>query len=326
MLYKKDFPFATGWSLEIDLVSDLQEVLYKRMIAEGLKNVDKERALFQYFNTDKRFIRCTPRKVYRSKEFTCPEGYEKALENFVAKVERGENLTPFLSTTVKDASFNDGLLNDWNIHHFHLTNRFNEDGTAKRSDYEIFAYVTDTDMYMIQVYLHKDQLNYWHKEMIAIIYSNWPELIEKYRLKDVRCTTERLDDEGHKAIRNSHITTPIELDENRVFARIGGGYTADGSSAEAMRLADRWHNQLRLIQILIADNMDDLSEAITQVSGINTDMYDIKLLWIEGNTEFTFGDRNHQVIVQLNVKESRWRVCKPIDVFGFDFVYRTIDA
>ena len=130
----------------------------------------------------------------------------------------------------------------------------------------------------------------------------------------------------YKAIRDSHITTVVELDENRVFARIGGGYAADGSSAEAMRLADRWHNQLRLIQILIADNMDDLSEAITQVSGINTDMYDIKLLWIEGNTEFTFGDRNHQVIVQLNVKESKWRVCKTIDVFGFDFVYRTIDA
>ena len=207
----------------------------------------------------------------------------------------------------------------------HLTNQFDGD-TAKRSNYQIYAYVTDTDMYMIQVYPHKDPLNYYHKEMLRIVYSNWPELIEKYRLKDVSCVTERLDEEGYKAIRKSHCTTPVELEENQVFAMIGGGYASDGSSLEAKRSADYWHNQLKLIQNLFVDNMDDLSEVITQVSGINTDKYVIKLLWIEEDTEFTFGDCNHQVIVQLNVKELRWRACKPIDVFGFDFIYSTMDA
>ena len=77
----------------------------------------------------------------------------------------------------------DDLLNDWNIYHFHLTKRFREDGFAKRSDYQIFAWVTADCIYMIQIYPHKEAHLYTKKELLKIIEENWPELLKPHHIK-----------------------------------------------------------------------------------------------------------------------------------------------
>lgn len=139
MKYSSNLLRLVAWNLDIDLVSDMQTMLYKKLVKAGYRNVNLDRALYQYFNVQKRMVSRRSRKVHISKEFKCPELYEVALDNFVMKVESGDSLLPFLSNKLLDASYSDGMLNDWNIYHFHLTNRFNKDGWAKRSDYELFT-------------------------------------------------------------------------------------------------------------------------------------------------------------------------------------------
>lgn len=69
---------------------------------------------------------------------------------------------------------------------------------------------------------------------------------------------------------------------------MGVGYMSDGSSGEVLRASDFWNNQLRKIQEMLKENMDILCET------------------------------NRQVIIQLNMKEEYWRVCRPAEVFGLE--------
>lgn len=327
MRYSSNLLKPIAWNLEIDLVADMQTMLYDRLVKAGYRNVDLDRALYQYFNVQKRMIACRPRKLHKSKEFMCPELYEEALDDFEKKVKRGASLMPFLSNKLFDASYSDGMLNDWNIYHFHLTKRFNEEGWAKRSDYELFAYVTGTDMYLLQVYEHKDPLLYWRRELVRILNDNWPELLDKFHLKEVRGLTEEFDDEQYKQLREAHVTTLIELGENQVFGMIGGGYMSDGSSGEALRAADFWHNRLKIIENFLVENMDILCGLMKQVSESDTKEYKIKLLWVDSEHEFTFCELIRHVIIQLNTKDGYWRACQPFEVFGFEKSYvRELDV
>ncbi len=99
--------------------------------------MDKENVIRQYWNMEKRLIQRKPRKVVYSAEFRCPEEYERALAEFEERVKKGGNLHPFMSDKILKSSYNDLLLNDWNIYHFHLTGRFRDDGFAARNKYEM---------------------------------------------------------------------------------------------------------------------------------------------------------------------------------------------
>ncbi|MBQ3165674.1 MAG: hypothetical protein IJC02_14285 [Lachnospiraceae bacterium] len=103
------------WNLDIDLLSDMQIMSYERMVKAVYKNINLDKALYQYFNVQKRIIECSPRKVHKSNEFTCLELYEVAINNFEKKVKSGEALLPLLGNKLLDASYSDGMLNDWNI-------------------------------------------------------------------------------------------------------------------------------------------------------------------------------------------------------------------
>ena len=151
--------------------------------------------------------------------------------------------------------------------------------------------------------------------MVKIIDDNWPELLDKFHLKDVCRLTEQFNDEEYKKLREAHISTFVELGENKVFGMIGGGYMSDGSSGEALRASDFWHNHLKRIQKIIVENMDMLCGLIGQVSECKSKEYKIKLLWIDSEKEFTFCELQHHVIIQLNMKDGYWRACKPFEVF-----------
>lgn len=121
------------------------------------------------------------RKVVYSKELRCPKGYEQALKELARKIELGEDINPFLSTSREKTDAKDPLLYDWNIHHLHLTRRYHSNGRPKRSSYLLFVRCTDSTMYFIQIYPH--QSNPFVKgELQEIVAHNWPELLLPFPL------------------------------------------------------------------------------------------------------------------------------------------------
>lgn len=324
MEYKSFLGESVEWELKIDLVKDLQNYIYQILCKKGFKDIDPNNALYQYFNLQKKQVISKKRKIHKSKEFLCPLGYELILKQFEDKVLNGESLLPYMSKKYKNASYNDGLLNDWNIYHFHLSNTFEKDGMATRSDFQLFAYVTENDMYFIQVYRHNAPQLYCKRELIEIINSNWSELLEDFQLKGVCGLKESLSDEQYKKMRKANISMVVELEDNRVYGLIGGGYASDGSSLQAIRESNYWCNRMREIQKIIKTNINILSTVIEKMSMCKFTSYDINLLWIDNADEVTLCEINNHVIIQINIKDGYFRVCYPWEVFGFDVLFKRI--
>lgn len=316
MKYRGNAELKVGWEISIDLVNDMQNIAYQLLQRSGYKDVDAKRALYQYYNLERRIVSNHKRVIHKSRQFTCPEGYEEALSMLEQKVREGESLLPYMSEKWKMASYNDDLLNDWNLYHFHLTKRFREDGTAKRSDYEIIAYVTETDMYFLQVYRH--MMAYHKYELIEIMKDNWPDIIEQYRLKDVIELVNRPTEEEYRQLRKAHVSCFVQLEDKSVYGLIGGGYMSDGSSGAALRESDYWLNLVRKVQDVIVANANVFSDAIGRFCKKTLAKYEIRLLWFESKDKVTLAETNNHVIIQIDYQKGYLRICNPWEVFEIE--------
>lgn len=299
------------WSLKMDFINDLEFFMKKEMQRAQANPSNTRSILYQYFNMQKRLIAVRPRKVVYSQEFQCPEEYKCALSEFENDVRAGKNLNKYQSDKIRRPEITDDLLNDWNIVHFHLSRRFRNDGFAKRSDYQIFTWITDTCVYMIQIYHHRENFLYCKQEFLKIVEKNWPELLEAHRLKEVTSLAEQFDDEQYEKIREAHATTFVQLGENRVYGLLGGGYMSDGSSGEAVRNADYWHNRMKLCEELIRMHMSFISQVIQEQRDYNGYTYHIKLLGLpESSDKIRTLEVETQMGIELLLSERRMRVFK----------------
>ena len=209
MIYKNPIPVSVPWSLDIDLNRDLAFLMNASLKRRGIQTGQRD-PVYEYFNFIKRTVAVRPRRIVRSEEFHVPPEYEKALEYFENDVKTGRDLNKYLSEAILQPAKSDELLYDWNIVHFHLTKRFREDGFAKRSDYQIFAWVAEDCLYMIQIYPHdsrKEPFLYAKQELVRIVERNWPQLLEPYRIPGASELTEKLDDETYDRIHKAHAIT-----------------------------------------------------------------------------------------------------------------------
>ena len=304
------------WKLDVALKEDYKENLFQNMLRLGIKDIDRDNVIRQYWNMQKRLISDRPRRVVYSKEFHCPEEYERALAEFEERVRKGGNLHPFMSDKILKSSYNDLLLNDWNIYHFHLTRRFRDDGFAARNKYEIFAYVTDDAFYMVQIYLHSEDHLYSKQEMVRIIRDNWPGLLERFHLNGVSCLSEKVDDSSYEMLRKAHISTMVELGENEVYGMIGGGYASNGYSVEALRKADFWEKRLEVFQNIVVDNAGIILKTIEENFDVCSNPYmNIKLLWMDHADKVTLAEKIRNLVIQIDVKANFIRICEPYEVF-----------
>ena len=239
-------------ALKIDLVKDYEEMLNMNMISMGYDIKPNGYSSTDYHKAMKKLISSVPRTIYYSEEFSCPKAYKEALSKLENSIKKGENLIPYMSKRVMDPGFNDGLLNDWGIHHFHLNVKKEEDSIfIKRSDWLLLAYINEQSAYFIGVYPHRKPHLWSHINLVEIMDKNWPEVIEKYKLEGFLKLDTKLDDKSYAKLRRSNLLTLVEVGEGKVYGMIGGGYASNGSSIEAVRTSDYWVNYLRKIEILI---------------------------------------------------------------------------
>ena len=205
-----------------------------------------------------RRIEPTPRRVHFSDELhgslgklareTNAEQREKALEAwrtvfFIRHLlVKGQNVTRFLSEkAAQNLTFSDGLLWDFGMYHFHLNRKLDasESGFVERSDYLLFAVITQEDAFFVDVRLHRDpeHLGWVRQDLLRIVHSNWPELTESKVLRGVE--GDVLTDREIKALRKKNLNHVVQLGNNAI-APIGGGMTPAGSSL----LCQLWGSKL----------------------------------------------------------------------------------
>ena len=177
---------------------------------------------------------------------------------------KGENVNGFLSKNIMHATgkqSKDGLLWDFGMHHFHLRKDIQSSYFVCRSDYLLFSIITQDHAYFVDVRPHRDpqNLGWVRQDLLKIVHSNWPELIEANILRGVQETV--LTDGQKQELRRKNLNHIYNVGGHAV-APLGGGTMADGSSTLCKFVAMRLLHELRRHQSYFDTQSSDLRSAL----------------------------------------------------------------
>jgi|GEM_PF-5892401 hypothetical protein len=183
-------------NLELDFSPDVKDItnkmkegigiILRKLIEESGYRYNKKNSLktsrdviHMFFTMEKRIPAKRPRIVHRAKDFVCPDKYQKGLDQLIEKFERGDDLYPYLTKTIRALDFSDGLLFDWDMYHFHLGETI-EKGFITRTKHILYAIVKDDDVYLIIIAPHgkdiEDHIAWSNIDLVQIAHDNWPNI------------------------------------------------------------------------------------------------------------------------------------------------------
>lgn len=205
-----------------------------------------------YFTMARRLV---PRKKYRvieAKGFTVPEDVKDGYGLLKQKFLEGTDVTPHLHKAIVDTEGKDAMLFDWGIHHFHLGTTM--DGNfIERTGNVLYAVISQDTVYAIGINQH----GHWaDKEMLDIINTNWPALLDDYRLPAGTQPTYVPTNKEIKKLRSANINLFIQLADDSCVMGRGGGLTGCGSNAECMRHAINIKRHLSKAEDEILEQLD----------------------------------------------------------------------
>jgi len=245
---------STAPNIKIYLYSDWIEILRGLLHAGGFKTNPKDtqfEVAVKYFNLKLREITPEPRTVYKAKAFSHDAKYQKAIYEIERKASSGESLTPHLSKFFLDPSYNDSLLNDWGLHHLHLSTKIGPAGFTERTGPLLFTHVLPGAFYMVAVLPHGSWTN---RRLLEEMLKNWPQLLARYELKGAIGLQHHVTEKEHAQLRKGHIQTILQLSDNKAYTSIGGGVATDGTNIRVVMAHDRWANYIWEIEKAVKAN------------------------------------------------------------------------
>lgn len=214
---------------EVPFQKEFAELLEQRMKAAGVKakSSKSEDIIIQYITLVKRIISPCPRKLLLAKDFECPSELKNGWDIFRTKVEAGDDINPYQSTTMKRKGYTDLMLSAWQIHHFHLGETLQPSGYIQRTGKILYAMVKEDVILALKI----DEHNHWSdKELLDIAHVNWPELTSDW---DVDANPEvDFSSEDIGKLRQAHVNVITRRADGT--STLGGyGITSAGTSVEA---------------------------------------------------------------------------------------------
>ena len=193
----------------------------------------------------------------------------------------GGPVTPFLSRSTISSETHDGLLWDYGMHHFHLNRRLEPSGFVERSGYLLFAVVSNVDAFFVDVRPHRDpeDLQWVRQDLLTIMHSNWPEILEPHILRGVSGAT--VTDEQKKELRRKNVNMVPAIGQ-RAIAPLGGGTMSDGSSLRCRYWAAKLIHEIRQHEAYFYAQPSELRTRL-ESRGIEVpDMMEFRLVLLEG--------------------------------------------
>lgn len=238
-----------------DLYSEWIKAIRQEFTNEGFDHsgLSDQDCAIQWQSWNRRLVSSKSRAIKMADTFSCPTEFQTGLAGLEVAFLNGDNVQPWQSKLVDEIFYEDGLLNDYGVLHFHLGETLENNGYIKRTGLLLFAVVRDATVYEIGIYGHGD----WYEvDILNIIDRNWPELLDHVTIKAIDTVYSPRTKEEIKALRNANICAIIPLSSGRIVMPIGGGVATDGTSNDAVHSADYWADFLRKADKLVIDHID----------------------------------------------------------------------
>ena len=191
---------------------------------------------------------------------------------------------------------NDGLLNEWGVHHFHLgiAPDHGNPSYIERSGPLVLALVDDAVFRAINVYQHQD----WHEiNIIESLHRYWPEAIRRYRLEGI--AGEPLNAAQRGRIRRVGSQAAVMVQDGTVYGSIGGPVSVAGTKFDSVRNADRWAEYVRLLQAALTDDPSPLMPALTEAGSHGEEEIEVQLQIVNGRYCVFFPRYNCLVTLEM---------------------------
>jgi hypothetical protein len=227
----------------MDFHADFASACAKELQAAGYTPLTGPAAeiIRSYANVRHRRVSQRPRRVNKA-NYTAPAHLLAGEQSFLAAVAAGADLRAYQSTKLEKPDFNDGMLNDFGIQHFHLGTgpHPSKPSFMARTEPVLFALVREDDFYSLGCYAH----GAWSQTILLdLIHATWPQLIAS-------CSPDGSANAlGMKILGLAHNYTDAEVDTLRkaginaltqrpdgtIHVGPGGGVTTSGKSGKVAR-------------------------------------------------------------------------------------------
>lgn len=287
-------------NIQMNFVSDWKEGIIQEITDAGIQIPEgrsKDSVIIKYFTYLRKRGDMKPRRIHISQQFTCPPGYEAGLEKLINVLKNGEDFSPYLSKLVVKL-MNDGMFNDWGILHLHLGEDLEDNNKyVKRTGPLLFLFLHEDDAYLINIYTHQ---NWTKKEILQLMYDNWPELIDRFKINGV-LPNSTFTEQQHQRLRNRGMNVMVGLKDSNgeEFAIVppGLGITASGDSMNDVRVYHRQLKILRDMEEMIRNNLEMVKTTIKNQNQLLPEVLKFKLVSLEGNWKVV--EDNTQLIFEF---------------------------
>lgn len=254
--------------MKYDFRNDWKEHVANELFLLGFNYNDKkdvkENSL-NLFNIRRRLPKKKPRKVVFSTEFICPNKNKKGLDILVKKLEKGKCLASSLSKTVSKVTYNDSILDDWGIHHFHL-GEHEVNRVIERTENVMFVLILDDCALCLQVLPHgKEHSDVWvNTTLIEIIHNNWPSAISYMRTHTsgtILTSTERM------ILRKKNVNVNVKTSDGTVYFSLGGGRMSDGTSMRDFMNLQRIFRDIDDFEAIVPQEANKIKSKIKSSTG-----------------------------------------------------------
>lgn len=220
---------------------------HKKNKNKAIKKLNTDKLLELYIYLQKRMITPIKRNVILSNELIYKITHKEINNDLINVIniikmefENGIDVNPRLSKSLEQISFNDKLLNDWNIYHLHLSNHKNnkEYYFYDRTSQLLFIYLTNSTAYFLDICdEHKNNpVIFSQQKLLKIIDDNWHDLLSKYCLNEI--VSVDVKDDLNRAIARDKNTFYFETINGKVYLPPGGGLTSAGTSQRCLKITD----------------------------------------------------------------------------------------
>lgn len=229
---------------------------HKKNKNKAIKKLNTDKLLELYIYLQKRMITPIKRNVILSNELIYKITHKEINNDLINVIniikmefENGIDVNPRLSKSLEQISFNDKLLNDWNIYHLHLSNHKNnkEYYFYDRTSQLLFIYLTNSTAYFLDICdEHKNNpVIFSQQKLLKIIDDNWHDLLSKYCLNEI--VSVDVKDDLNRAIARDKNTFYFETINGKVYLPPGGGLTSAGTSQRCLKITDDIINEIKTI-------------------------------------------------------------------------------
>ncbi len=212
-----------------------------------------------HFGVHRRLVSPNPRQILKSKDFACSPKYQGALDQIERIIQDGDDLTPYLSTKIKEVDYNDALLNDWGIHHLHLGTKVELNGFMNRTGPLLYCRFEEDNVYFIAILPHGSLTM---QKLIKTVHQNWPESLSQFRAHGFKGS--QLTDKEIKELRRKNANYCLEVEPDISYLFPGGGTTPVGTNATDAIRASYLLEQIRQAEQDLIDMFPGIEERAKQ--------------------------------------------------------------